>query len=76
MKCVKNKETGIVTRVSDGTAKEMVELGEYTYSKKSAFKRVINSPTAKAIKAAYKKRESMVKKEVAETIKANDKESN
>lgn len=61
MKCVKIKENGVVTRVSNETAKELVSTGEYTYSTKSAFKRVIRSPIGRAVRAMYEERVRVAK---------------
>lgn len=53
IKCIKNKSSGIVTRVSNDTAKELVASGSYTFSSKSAFKRVMRSPMGKAVRQAF-----------------------
>lgn len=78
MKCVKKKDSGVVTRISNESAKELVKSGEYTYSTKSTFKRIMRSPIGRAIKTVSKTKNNEIKKlinSVNDAVKANENSS-
>lgn len=62
MKCVKRKDTKVITRVSNETAKELVASGEYYYSSKSGFKRIMRSEIGKSISLVNKTKRKEINK--------------
>lgn len=72
MKCVKRKDTKVITRVSNETAKELVATGEYYYSSKSGFKRIMRSDIGKSISLVNKTK----RKEINSLINTVNKAAN
>jgi hypothetical protein len=69
---VKRKDTKVITRVSNETAKELVATGEYYYSSKSGFKRIMRSDIGKSISLVNKTK----RKEINSLINTVNKAAN